>query len=344
MAKGRLVSRGRPERSCGGRVESRDTKGVTPSPCATVDWLVAAVVPGGRAGGLLALVAWWVGWSGAVGTGLGSEDAGMPVGWGGPGCLSVGELPPSSPLLVARALTGTCSAVVLPSARGPLGLETLWACMGWGIPVLLLAFVTAVVSKALWDPKEVGSLEVTAGETTGLEEELAGNSRLGKGWRGVVFIGKEPGPGTVTALVMSGKRGAGADREDTVMLGIPAKVTVTLVVFTAPDPMLGVSVCCGRARDEDSGVKGVARWLAVTLLLAGGSVGWAGRLDAVTPSGCHSVAWVGPGVSPGPSVAATGGFRAVVSGAAGVSRGLWEGAPGASCGNCSSLPLRVGSS
>ena len=32
LAKGRLVSRGRPERSWCGRVESRDTKGVTPSP------------------------------------------------------------------------------------------------------------------------------------------------------------------------------------------------------------------------------------------------------------------------------------------------------------------------
>lgn len=32
LAKGRLVSRGRPERSWGGRVKSTDMKGVTPSP------------------------------------------------------------------------------------------------------------------------------------------------------------------------------------------------------------------------------------------------------------------------------------------------------------------------
>lgn len=283
-----------------------------------------------------------VGCIGAVGAGLGSEGAGVPVGWPGPGCFSVGG--PVSALLVAGALTGTCCDVILASASGPLGLETLWASMGWGIPVLFMTFVIAGVSKALWDPKEVGGLEVTAGEATGLEEELAGSSRLGKGWRGVVLIGKEPRPGTVTALVMSGKRGAGGDREETVMLGLPTKVTVTLVVFTAPDPMLGVGVCCEREREEDSGVRGVARWLAVTPMLAGASVGRAGRLDVVTPDSCCRVACVGPGVSMGPSVAAMGGFRAVVSGAAGVCVGLWEGASGASCGNCSSLPLRVGSS
>lgn len=128
------------------------------------------------------------------------------------------------------------------------------------------------------------------------------------------------------------------------MLGLPAKVTVTLVVSMAPDSMPGVRVLLKRGRDEDSGAWAVARRLAVTLLLAGASVGWPGRLDAVTPSGCCRVAWVGPGDSVGPSVAAMGGFRAVVSGAAGVSAGLWEGTPGVSCGNCSSLSLGVGSS
>lgn len=152
----------------------------------------------------------------------------------------------------------------------------------------------------MWDPKEVRGLEVTAGEATGLEGELAGNSRLGKGWRGVVLIVKEPGPGIVTALVMSGKRGAGGDREETVMLGLPAKVRVTLVVFIALGPMLGVGVCCERERDEGSGAGEVARWLAVTPLLAGASVGWTGRLDAVTSSGCCRVGCVGPGDSIGP--------------------------------------------
>lgn len=128
LAKGRLVSRGRPERSWCGRVESRDTKGVTPSPGATVDWLVAAGVFGGGAGSLVAVVVCQAGWSGAVGKGLGSEDGGIPRGWSGPGCFSVGGS--VSTLLVARGLTGTCSASVLASARGLLGLETLWACMG----------------------------------------------------------------------------------------------------------------------------------------------------------------------------------------------------------------------
>ena len=110
-------------------------------------------------------------------TGLASEGAGMPAGWPGPGCFSVGGA--VSTLSVVRALTGTCSAVVLASAGGLLGLETLWAVVGWGIPVLFMTFVIAGVSKALWDPREVGVLEVTAGEATGLEEELVGNSWLG---------------------------------------------------------------------------------------------------------------------------------------------------------------------
>ena len=55
------------------------------------------------------------------------------------------------------------------------------------------------------------------------------------------------------------------------------------------------------------------------------------------------MAWAGPGDSAGPAVAAVGGFRAVVSGAVGVSAGLWDEAPGASCGNCGSLSLAAGS-
>lgn len=307
-----------------------------------MDGLAAAGVPGGRAGGPVAMVVCRVGWSGAVGMGLGSEDAGVPADWLGPGCFSMGGA--VSTLLVARALTGTCCAVVLASAGRLLGLETLWAFVGWGIPVLFMTFMIAGVSKVLWDPKEVGGLEVTAGEATGLEEELVGNSKLGKGWSGVVLIGKEPGPGAVAALVMSGKRGAGGDWAESVILGLPEKVTVTLVVFTAPDPILGVGVCCERKRDEDSGVRVVARWLAVAPMLAGASVAGAGRLGEVTPGGSCRVACVGAGASSGPSVTAMGGFRAVVSGAEGPCTGLWEGAPGASCGNCSSLPLRVGSS
>lgn len=62
------------------------------------------------------------------------------------------------------------------------------------------------------------------------------------------------------------------------------------------------------------------------------------------PSGCCRVAWVGPRDSTGPSVGPMGGFRAMVTWAAGVSAGLAEAAPRASCGNCSSLSLRVGSS
>lgn len=54
--------------------------------------------------------------------------------------------------------------------------------------------------------------------------------------------------------------------------------------------------------------------------------------------------WVGTGGNVGPSVAARDGFRAMVGGAAGVNAGLWEGALGVSCGNCSSWSLGVGSS
>lgn len=85
LARGRLVSGGRPERSWGCRVDSRDAKGVAPSPRATVDRLAAVAGPEGRAGGLAAAVATKVGWGRAVGNGLGSGDAGGPVAWLGPG-------------------------------------------------------------------------------------------------------------------------------------------------------------------------------------------------------------------------------------------------------------------
>lgn len=103
---------------------------------------------------------------------------------------------------------------------------------------------------------------VTAWEASGLEEGLAGNPRLGKDWRGVILTGKEPGPGTVMALVMTGKRGTGGDREETMMLGLPAKVTVTLAISMAPGPTPGVGVCWERRRDADSGTWGVAKWPA----------------------------------------------------------------------------------
>lgn len=191
-----------------------------------------------------------------------------------------------STISVTRGLAGICSAAVLDSAGGLLGLEMLWDCTGRGIPVPVTTSVIDGVGKASWDPEEVGGLEVTAGEATGLEEGLAGNSRLGEGWRGVVLTGKEPRPRTVTALVTRGKRGAGGDREETVMLTLPAKITVTLVVSMAPAPMPDVGICCERGRDEGSGTRGVARWLAVTPVLAGASVGCSGTLDAVTPGGC----------------------------------------------------------
>lgn len=285
-----------------------------------MDKLVAAGVPRGHAGGLVAVVVCRVGWGRAVGSGPGSGDGGRPVGWLGPGWTFSVDGSISTPL-VTMGLTGTCSAAVLASARGLLGLETPWVSTGSGVPVLFVTFVMAGVIKASWDSEEVGSLEVTAGEASGLEEGLAGSSRLGNACKGVVLTGKEAVPGTVTALVMSGKRGTGADWEATVMLGLPAKVTVTLVVSVAPKPVPGISTCCERGRDEDPGAWGVVRWLAATPLLAGVSVGCTGRFDAVTPSGCCRVAWVGPGGSVGPSVVAMDGCRAVVSGAAGVSAG-----------------------
>lgn len=173
--------------------------------------------------------------------------------------------------LVTTGLTGTCSAAVPASAGGLLGPGMLWACTGRGVPVLFMTFVIAGVSKALWDSEEVGRPEVSVGEATGLEEVPAGKSRLGKACEGVVVLaGKELGPGAVTAFVMSGKRGAGSDWEETVMLGLPAKVMVTLVVSTAPDPIPAVDICGDRGRGEDSGTWGVVRRLAVSPLLAGG--------------------------------------------------------------------------
>lgn len=55
------------------------------------------------------------------------------------------------------------------------------------------------------------------------------------------------------------------------------------------------------------------------------------------------MAWAGPGDNARPTVAAVGGLRSVVSGAVGVSVGLWDEALVASCGNCGSLSLGVGS-
>lgn len=49
---------------------------------------------------------------------------------------------------------------------------------------------------------------------------------------------------------MSGKRGTGGDREETVVLGVPAKVTVTLVVSIIPDTVPDVGVC-REAKGED---------------------------------------------------------------------------------------------
>lgn len=289
----------------------------------------------------MAVAVCWLGPSRAVGRGPGSGDGGRPMGRPSSGWTSSVDGTISTPS-VATGLAGTCSAAVLALAGALLGM--VLACMDWGISVPFVTFVITGVSKASWDFEEIGALEVTAGEATGLGEGLAGNSRLGKACKVVVLTSKEPGPGTVTALVMSGKRGAGGDLEDTVMLGLPAKVTVTLLVSKAPKPMSAVSICCERGRDEVAGAWGVVWGLAVTPLLAGTSVGRAGRLDAVTPSGCCRVTWVEPGGSIGPSVVAMDGLRAMVSGAVGVSAGLWEGAPGVSCGNCSSWSLVVGSS
>ena len=220
-----------------------------------------------------------------MGNGLGSGAAGRPGGWLGLGWTFSGEGMVST-LSVTRGWAGICSATVLASTGGLLGLEGLWACMDSGTPVPVMTFITADVSEASRAPEEVGGLEVTAGEATGLEEGLAGNPRLGKGWRGVVLTGKEPRPRTVTAVVTRGKRGAGGDREETVPLGLSARITVTLVVSTAPDPMPDVGACCERERDEGSGAPGLAGWPAVTPLLAGASVGCSGRLEAVTPRSC----------------------------------------------------------
>lgn len=280
-----------------------------------------------------------VGRGGAVGSGLGSGDGGRPAGWPCPGRTFSVDGPVSTPLVVT-GLTGLCSAAVLASAGGLLGLEMLWACTGRGLPVLFMTFVIAGVSKCSGDFEEVGRLEVTVGEATGLEEVPAGKARLGKACKGVVLAGKEPGPGAVTALVMSGKRGTGGDWEETVMLGLPAKVIVTLAVSMAPDPIPGVDICCDKGEGEGAGTWGVVRRLAVSPSLARASVEWAGRLEVVTLSSSR----VGVGGNVGPSVAARGGFRAEASGVAGVTAGLREGAPGVSCGNCSSWSLAVGSS
>lgn len=75
---------------------------------------------------------------------------------------------------------------MLASTRGLLGLEMLWACVGWGVSVLFVTLVVAGVSKGSWDSEEVRSRGVTAGEATGLEEGLVGNSRLGRAGEGVV--------------------------------------------------------------------------------------------------------------------------------------------------------------
>ena len=62
----------------------------------------------------------------------------------------------------------------------------------------------------------------------------------------------------------------------------------------------------------------------------------------MSSSGCCRVVWVGPGDTTGSSVAVIGGFRAVVSGAAGVRAGLWVGILGLSCDSCGSSSLGVG--
>lgn len=129
----------------------------------------------------------------------------------------------------------------------------------------------------------------------------------------------------------------------TVVLGLPAKVKVTLVVSVVLDKMPDVGVCRELGRDEeDPGGGEVARRLAAPSSLAVASVWPAGRLDVVSPSDVCSVGWVDPGDATGPSVAAIGGFGAEVSGASGSRTGMWVEAPGGSCGSCC-LSLVVGS-
>lgn len=98
---------------------------------------------------------------------------------------------------------------------------------------------------------------------------------------------------------MSGKRGTGGDREATVVLGLPAKVKVTLVVSVVPDKMPDVGVCRELGRDEEDPGRGEVAWrLAAPSSLAVASVWPAGRLD-VSPSDVCSVGWVDPGDATG---------------------------------------------
>lgn len=128
-----------------------------------------------------------------------------------------------------------------------------------------MTLVCAGVCKALCEPEEARGLEVPPGRAPGLKEGLAGE-------------GKEPGLGTVTALVRSGRRGTGGDLEKTVVLGSPAEVIATLVVATALDTAPGGGVCNEWGRDEDSGAWGLnGGRLVVTPWPARASVVWTGR-------------------------------------------------------------------
>lgn len=130
---------------------------------------------------------------------------------------------------------------MLTTARGRLELKVLRTRTDGGITVLFVTLGTAVDR---WDPRALGGQEVAPGEVGSQE-----------GSRGVVLTGKESWLMTVTALVMSGKRGIEGDREETVVLGLPAKVTVTLVVSVVPDTVPDVGVCRkpGRAEEEPGG-------------------------------------------------------------------------------------------
>lgn len=179
-----------------------------------------------------------------MGAEVGCEETGSLVGWLCPGSPFSVAAKTSKPL-VTRGLPGTLCAVL--TARAWLELEVLWARTDGDITVLSVTLVTGVVR---WDPREVGGLEVAPGEATGLEEGPGSQ----EGCRGVVLTGKESRLRTVTALVVSGRRGTGGDREETVVLGLPAKVAVTLVVSVVPDTVPDVGVCGELKReDEDPG-------------------------------------------------------------------------------------------
>lgn len=126
---------------------------------------------------------------------------------------------------------------MLTTARGRLELKVLWGRTDGDITVLFVALGVAVDR---WGPRALGGQELAPGEVGSQE-----------GGRGVVLTGKESWLMTVTALVMSGKRGTGGDREETVVLRLPAKVMVTLVVSVVPDTMPDVGVCKKPRRGEE---------------------------------------------------------------------------------------------